>query len=361
MSAETFNPRNLPIKTAAPVLPHPRRAGMETIEIGGPDIVASRIALGTWAIGGWMWGGSDARSAFRTIQAAIDNSVNLIDTAPVYGFGHAEEIVGRALAPNGRRKRILISTKCGLEWRGSTVRRNASAARIGEEVGESLKRLKTDYIDIYHLHWPDPNIPIEETAGAFAKLLQAGKIRAIGVSNLDRAQTERFRQIAPVQTIQPPFNLFERAMEGDLLPYAKATGLVVLAYGALCRGLLSGRMSSATRFDGDDLRRVDPKFQQPRFNQYLAAVSALDAFARKNFGKSVLALAVRWVLDQGPTIALWGARRPEQVDAISEVTGWSLDEPSMREIDRILRDTITSPVGPEFMAPPQSVAESLVA
>src|SRR6266403_451148 len=145
MSAETFNPRNLPIKTAAPVLPHPRRAGMETIEIGGPDIVASRIALGTWAIGGWMWGGSDARSAFRTIQAAIDNSVNLIDTAPVYGFGHAEEVV------------------------------------------ESLKRLKTDYIDIYHLHWPDPNIPIEETAGAFAKLLQAGKIRAIGVSNLDRA------------------------------------------------------------------------------------------------------------------------------------------------------------------------------
>ena len=110
-----------------------------------------------------------------------------------------------------------------------------------------------------------------------------------------------------------------------------------------------------------DLRRVDPKFQQPRFNQYLAAVSALDAFARKNFGKSALALAVRWVLDQGPTIALWGARRPEQVDAISEVTGWSLDEPSMREIDRILRDTITSPVGPEFMAPPQSVAESLVA
>ena len=164
-----------------------------------------------------------------------------------------------------------------------------------------------------------------------------------------------------MQTIQPPFNLFERAIEGDLLPYAKATGLVVLAYGALCRGVLSGRMSSATRFDGDDLRRVDPKFQQPRFNQYLAAVSALDAFARKNFGKSGLALAVRWVLDQGPTIALWGARRPEQVDAISEVTGWSLDEPSMREIDRILRDTITSPVGPEFMAPPQSVAESLVA
>src|SRR6266550_877816 len=127
MSAETFNPRNLPIKTAAPVLPHPRRAGMETIEIGGPDIVASRIALGTWAIGGWMWGGSDARSAFRTIQAAIDNSVNLIDTAPVYGFGPAEEIVGRALAPNGRRQRL-----------GRTYRRGSR--RVAEAAEDRLHR-----------------------------------------------------------------------------------------------------------------------------------------------------------------------------------------------------------------------------
>jgi aryl-alcohol dehydrogenase-like predicted oxidoreductase len=334
---------------------------MEIIEIGGLDIAASRIALGTWAIGGWMWGGSDARSAFRTIQAAIDRGVNLIDTAPVYGFGVAEEIVGRALAANGRRKRILIATKCGLEWRNGKLHRNASPARIGEEIAESMKRLQTDYIDIYHLHWPDPAVPIEETAGAFAKLLREGKIRAIGVSNLDRAQTERFRQIAPVQTTQPPYNLFEREIETDLLPYAKATSLVVLAYSALCRGLLSGRMSSATRFDGDDLRRIDPKFQQPRFNQYLAAVSALDGFARANFGKNVLALALRWILDRGPTIALWGARRPEQLDAIAEVAGWSLDESSMREIDRILQDAITSPVGPEFMAPPQTAAESLVA
>ena len=149
---------------------------METIEIGGPDILASRIALGTWAIGGWMWGGSDARSAFRTIQTAIDHGINLIDTAPVYGFGLAEEIVGRALAANGRRKRILIATKCGLEWRNAKIHRNASPARIAAEVDESLKRLHTDYIDIYHLHWPDPVVPIEETAGAFAKLLQTGKI-----------------------------------------------------------------------------------------------------------------------------------------------------------------------------------------
>jgi aryl-alcohol dehydrogenase-like predicted oxidoreductase len=361
MRAVTSDPDQLRHDIAVPHQPNYGRAETETIEIGGPDIVASRIALGTWAIGGWMWGGSDTRSAFRTIQAAIDHGVNIIDTAPVYGFGLAEEIVGRALAPNGRRKRILIATKCGLEWQGNKLRRNASPDRIREEIEESLKRLRTDYIDIYLLHWPDAVVPIEETAGAFAKLLKEGKIRAIGVSNLDRAQTERFSQIAPVLTTQPPYNLFERDIETDLLPYAKEAGLVILAYSALCRGLLSGRMSSETRFEGDDLRRIDPKFQQPRFNQYLAAVSALDGFARANFGKSVLALALRWILDQGPTIALWGARRPEQLGAIAEVTGWSLDKPTMHEIDRILRDTITSPVGPEFMAPPPSAAERLVA
>ena len=361
MSAEQADPRNLAPKPAAPLGPVGSRADMETIEIGGPEMVASRIALGTWAIGGWMWGGSDVRSAFHTIQAATDQGINLIDTAPAYGFGLAEEIVGRALAPNGRRNRILIATKCGLEWHGDKVRRNAAPSRIREEVEESLKRLRTDRIDIYQLHWPDPNVPIEESAGALGKLLQEGKIRAIGVSNLDRAQTERFRQVAPVSTAQPPYNLFERDIETGVLPYAQKTGLVVLAYSALCRGLLSGRMNATTRFGGDDLRRTDPKFQQPRFDQYLAAVTELERFARANFGKSVLALAVRWILDHGPMIALWGARRPEQLAEIGTVMGWSLDAVAMREIDRILEQTIANPVGPEFMAPPASAADRAAA
>jgi aryl-alcohol dehydrogenase-like predicted oxidoreductase len=360
MPSEQPNPHDTAPKNAAPHQATQGTGEIETIEIGGTDIIASRIALGTWAIGGWMWGGSDARSALRTIEAAIDHGINTIDTAPVYGFGLAEEIVGRALAPNGRRRRILVATKCGLEWHGNNVRRNASPERIRQEIEGSLKRLRTDYIDLYQLHWPDPGVPLEETAGALAKLLQDGKVRAIGVSNLDRAQTEQFCQVAPVRTTQPPYNLFERDIELDLLPYAMNSGLVVLAYGSLCRGLLSGRMNSATHFEGDDLRRVDPKFQQPRFNQYLAAVSALDRFARANFGKSVLALALRWILDRGPTIALWGARRPEQLDPIAEVKGWSLDEPAMQEVERILRDTITRPVGPEFMAPP-SAAERAAA
>ena len=337
------------------------RAAIEAIEIVGPHMSVSRVALGTWAMGGWMWGGSDVRDAFRTIQTAIDRGISLIDTAPVYGFGLAEEIVGRALSPNSRRRRVHIATKFGLEWHGNRVRRNASPGRIREEVDDSLRRLRTDYIDLYQLHWPDPAVSLEETAATLAKLLQEGKVRAIGVSNLDREQTERFRQIAPLSTVQPPYNLFERAIDADLLPYAVETGLVVLAYGALCRGLLSGRMNSSTQFIGDDLRRVDPKFQQPRFNQYLAAVSALDRFAQANFGKGVLALALRWILDRGQTVALWGARKPEQLDPVADVMGWTLDAASMREIDRILTDTITSPVGPEFMAPPEETPERRVA
>lgn len=339
-------------ENSAPRLVARTSTGMETIEIGGADIVASRIALGTWAIGGWMWGGSDVQSALHTIQTAIDHGVDLIDTAPAYGFGQAEEIVGRALATNGHRRRILIATKCGLEWHNGKVQRNASPTRIRAEVEDSLKRLRTDYIDIYQLHWPDPAVPLEESAGAFAELLQEGKIRAIGVSNLSPAETERFRQIAPIRTTQPPYNLFEREIEAGVLPYAAETGLMLLAYGSLCRGLLSGKMTVATRFEGDDLRRVDPKFQRPRFEQYLNAVAELDRFAKARYGKNVLALAVRWILDRGPTIALWGARRPEQLTALGAAMGWSLDTTAMDEIDRILARTIKSSVGPEFMAPP---------
>jgi aryl-alcohol dehydrogenase-like predicted oxidoreductase len=327
---------------------------METIEIGTSGLVASRIALGTWAIGGSMWGGTDTRSAPRTIDAAIDRGITLIDTAPVYGFGHAEEIVGRALRAGRRRDRVLIATKCGLSWHGEKVFRNAAPGRIQQEVEESLRRLRTDRIDLYQVHWPDALVPVDETAAVMARLFEQGKIRAIGVSNFSPAQMETFRHAAPLHATQPPYNLFEREIEANVLPHAKKTGLTVLAYGALCRGLLSGKMTAATRFEGDDLRRGDPKFQEPRYQQYLAAATELKSFARERYGKSLLALAIRWILDQGPTIALWGARRADQLDGLEDVFGWSLDETAMREIDAILARNILDPVGAEFMAPPSS-------
>jgi aryl-alcohol dehydrogenase-like predicted oxidoreductase len=188
-------------------------------------------------------------------------------------------------------------------------------------------------------------------------LYRAGKIRAIGVSNFSPAQMDEFRKVTPLHTAQPPYNLFERSIEADVLPYCRTNDIAVLAYGSLCRGLLSGRMSGATRFDGDDLRKSDPKFGDPRFEQYLAAVEQLDRLAKERFGKRVIQLAVRWVLDRNRmNIALWGARRSEQLAPISDVFGWHIDSASMADIDRILADTIKDPVGPEFMAPPDRVA-----
>jgi len=325
---------------------------LETVEIPGAGVVTSRIGLGTWAIGGWMWGGTDEAESIRAIRAAIDLGITLIDTAPAYGFGRSEELVGRAIAESGARDRVLIATKVGLEWRDGQVFRNASPARVRKEVEDSLRRLRTDRIDVYQVHWPDPLVPEEETAGALGRLFDQGKIRAIGVSNFSPDQMTAFRSAAPLHVAQPPYNLFERQIEADVLPYAKRHDLTVLAYGPLCRGLLTGRMRRDTTFTGDDVRGSDPKFLPPRFPQYLKAVEALDALARRRYGKSVLALAVRWVLEQGPTVALWGARRPEQLAPIRDALGWHLDEETRRAIDQILLTTVTDPIGPEFMAPP---------
>jgi aryl-alcohol dehydrogenase-like predicted oxidoreductase len=334
---------------------------MERIGIGTSSLTASRVALGTWAIGGWMWGGNtDLDESIRTIRSAVERGITLIDTAPVYGFGRSEEIVGMALS-GGLREHAVIATKVGLEWHDGKVWRNSSPSRIRKEVEESLRRLRTDYIDLYQVHWPDPRVPIHETAGALARLLKEGKIRAIGVSNYSATQMTEFREAAPIHSVQPPYNLFEREAERDVLPYAWRHDMAVLCYGALCRGLLAGTITADTQFKGDDLRRRDPKFQQPRFSQYLAAVASLDRFARERYGLNVLALAVRWVLDQGNTIALWGARRPEQLDPVENAMGWELDEPAKRRIESILLQTVKDPVGPEFMAPPSRDDAALAA
>jgi aryl-alcohol dehydrogenase-like predicted oxidoreductase len=326
---------------------------MEYAQIGGTGNRASRIALGTWAIGGWMWGGTDEQESIRTIHAAIRNGINVIDTAPAYGFGRSEEIVGKAIAEIGGRDKVIVATKAGLEWRNGQVYRNASRQRILSEVDDSLRRLGTTYIDLYQVHWPDPRTAVAETASAMRELYEQGTIRAIGVSNYSSQQMEEFRRSAPLHTVQPPYNLFERAIDADVLPFARAQHIDTLVYGSLCRGLLSGRMNIDTQFAGDDLRKFDPKFQAPRYGQYLQAVTQLDAFARKNYGKRVMDLAVRWALDQpGVTIALWGARHPQQLLDVANVDGWKLDAEAREEIAGIVRNAVKDPVGPEFMAPP---------
>ncbi len=326
----------------------------EHINIKGTNLNSSRIALGTWAIGGWMWGGSDEKESIRTIHAALDQGIRSLDTAPVYGQGRSEEIVGEALRQHGGRETVIVATKVGLDWTAGKIERNSTRQRILQEFEDSLRRLQTDYIDIYQVHWPDPLVPIEETAGTLRELYEQSKIRAIGVSNYSPEQMARFETAAPLHTIQPPYNLFEREIERDVLAYALGHNVTTLTYGALCRGLLSGAMHAERQFSTDDLRKSsDPKFQQPHFAEYLDAASKLDAYAREHFGKRVIHLAVRWLLDQpGVGVALWGARRPEQLAPINEVSGWSLTKGDFAAIDTILRESIRNPVGPEFMAPP---------
>ena len=327
---------------------------LEYINIRGTKLVASRIALGTWAIGGWMWGGSDEKESIRTIHAALDQGINVLDTAPIYGQGRSEEIVGEALRQYGRRESVVLATKVGIDWTKGRIERNSTRQRILQEFEDSLRRLQTDYIDIYQVHWPDPLVPIEETAATLRGLYEQGKIRAIGVSNYSPEQMARFESAAPLHTIQPPYNLFEREIEGDVLPYALGHDITTLTYGALCRVLLSGSMRADREFSKEDMRKTsDPKFQQPHFAEYLDASSKLDAYAREHFGKRVIHLAVRWLLDQpGVGVALWGARRPEQLAPIKEVNGWTLTKSDFAAVDAILRGSIRNPVGPEFMAPP---------
>lgn len=326
---------------------------MEFVEIANTGIRASRIGLGTWAIGGWMWGGTDESDAIETIHSALDRGINLIDTAPVYGFGRSEEIVGKAIKSYGKRDAAILATKVGLEWINNKVYRNSTKERIIKEIDDSLQRLQTDYIDIYQIHWPDSLVPFEETAETMLKLLEQGKIRAIGVSNYSPEQMKTFQKAAPLHTAQPPYNLFEREIEKDVLPYCAEHQISTLLYGSLCRGLLSGRMHLDTQFSGDDLRKVDPKFQSPRYEQYLEAVQKLDDIAKTRYGKRVIHLAARWVLDQpGASVALWGARKPGQLDPVEEVSGWSLNENDLSEINQIIESTVKDPIGPEFMAPP---------
>jgi len=329
-------------------------SSMEFIELAGKSV--SRIGLGTWAIGGLEWGAVSHADAVATCLGALDRGINFIDTAPIYGHGRSEEIVGKAIRDYGSREAFFIATKCGLNWDIAPgqpgVFADSTPARLRLELEDSLRRLGIDCIDLYQVHWPDSLIPVEETATLLASFVREGKVRALGVSNFSIAQMQAFRSIAPIVSNQPPYNLFERQIDAETLPWCEQNSVAVLTYSSLCRSLLGGRLTPETTFPADDIRSVDPKFQKPRFTQYLAAVSRLSAFAKFNYGKSVLELAARWVLDRpGVSVALWGAKRPEQLNAVSGVVGWRLGKPAMAEIDRIVAECITDPIGPDYLTP----------
>ena len=290
-------------------------------EIGRSGVAASAVGLGTWAIGGWMWGGTDERESVAAIHASLDAGVTLIDTAPAYGLGRAEEIVGKALS--GRRDKAVIATKCGLVWHtrqgnhffdqdGRPVHRHLGRESIFHEVEQSLRRLGTDYIDLYITHWQDPTTPIEETMRALEDLRAAGKIRAIGASNVNLEELEIYVKIGGLDAIQERFSMLDREIEAQLLPVTTANGVATLSYSSLALGLLSGSIGPERVFSGDDQRRDNPRFSVANREKVTRFAEAIRPIAQEHEA-SIAQIVIAWTLAQpGITFALCGARNPAQ-------------------------------------------------
>ena len=234
-----------------------------TREIGRSGIKASAVGLGTWAIGGWMWGGTDEAASINAIEASIDAGISLIDTAPAYGLGRSEELVGQAIA--GKRDKVVLSTKCGLNWHsgkgnrffeqdGVPVHRYLGADGIAHEVEQSLKRLRTDYIDHYITHWQDPTTPIADTMEALLRLRDQGKIRSIGASNVSPDDLRVYLATGGLDAIQERYSMLDRGIEQTLLPMVRPAGVSTLSYSSLALGLLTGKISASRVFEGDDQR-----------------------------------------------------------------------------------------------------------
>jgi len=308
---------------------------MEKRRLGESDIHASVIGFGAWAAGRVGWGHVDEREQELAILEAYENGVNFFDTAPVYGFGESERVLGRALKPV--RDRVCIATKFGLVWNDKGIRNDVSRANILREIDESLKRLGTDYIDLYQVHWPDPEgrTPLAETIGTLAELVKAGKIRCIGVSNFSVSQLEEAKAIAPVVSLQSRYNLLQREVEGAELAYAEASGIGFIPYSPLAQGLLTGKFTKDSVIPEDDVRKWlnNPLFVPSAFEQALAKVEKLKAVAAK-YGKTPGQTALNWLAAKpGVTTIIAGAKTREQVRENIGGAGWKLDEADIAALD----------------------------
>jgi aryl-alcohol dehydrogenase-like predicted oxidoreductase len=285
---------------------------MQRRPLGTSGFEISRIGIGTWAVGGHMWGGQDDNESIKAIHAAIDHGVNWIDTAPIYGSGHSETVVARAVQALPASRRPLVFTKFGLGTNSDAPTRSASAADVTAECEGSLRRLGVDRIDLYQLHWPAPQ-PIAETAGACAALLEAGKIRAIGVSNFSVAQLDEWRATGvPLHSDQPPFSILRPAVKHDVLPWCAAHDVGVISYSPLFRGMLFGTWTADKTFPAGDGRSTHKDYSGPRFQRHLEAIDEIRAIATRG-GLSVAQLCVGVLLETpGITGVIVGARNARQ-------------------------------------------------
>jgi aryl-alcohol dehydrogenase-like predicted oxidoreductase len=300
-------------------------------KLGSSDLNCSVVALGTWSMGGDFWGKSDDDASIDTIRASLDAG-NTIDTAPVYGNGHSEEIVGKAIKGR-KREDIIIATKCGIDIVGKTGR-NSSPELLYKEIDASLKRLGTDYVDLYQVHWPDPNTPLEETFTALSKIVESGKVRYVGVSNYSPEQMEEASKYCEIVSLQPPYSLLQREIEDEILPYCIEKGIGVLSYGSIGAGALTGKFKTRPIFNDDDRRdKFYDFFSEENWPKTAALVDVLREIADSR-GKPVVHVAINWVLKQeGITVALVGARTPEQAIMNAGAGEWSLSDEENKMIN----------------------------
>ncbi len=297
-------------------------------KLGETDLNVSRIGIGTWAMGGrwqWGWGRQQDSDSIETIHQALTQGVNWLDTAPVYGLGHSEEVVGKALSDIPASERPMVFTKCGFNWNGQgDVTPSLTARSIREEIEASLKRLCVETIDLYQIHWPNPESELEEAWATLSELKQEGKIRYAGVSNFSVEQMQRISPIMPIDSLQPNYSLIHRDVETHVLPYCDMHDMGVLAYSPMGSGLLTGKMTR-TRIEAlpeDDWRREAPAFNEPQLSVNLAIVQVLEGIS-SNYGVSCAAAAIAWTFAHPAlSAAIVGMRTPDQVQAL--VTAGSL-------------------------------------
>jgi aryl-alcohol dehydrogenase-like predicted oxidoreductase len=314
---------------------------MQKRKLGSSDLEITPIGVGAWAMGGggWQfaWGAQDDDESVDAIHAALDHGINWIDTAAVYGLGHSEEVVGRALA--GRSKKPLVFTKCGIVWdERRETRRSLEPESIRKEVEQSLSRLKMDVIDLYQIHWPDPDSLVEAAWKMMAKLQQAGKVRYIGVSNFNVDQMRRAQAIAPITSLQPPYSIISPEIEKEILPFTQANHIGVIVYSPMKSGLLSGTMTREriAAMPEDDFRKRVAHFKEPLLSRNLELAELLGTIGRRH-GRTAGEVAIAWTLRHpAVTGAIVGMRSAKQVDGVLGAAEFRLGPEEIEEIGRFL-------------------------
>jgi len=315
---------------------------MQTRKLGTTELELTTVGLGTWAMGGpWQfgWGPQDDDEAIAAIVKALDMGINWIDTAPAYGLGHSEELIGQALRRTGAKP--LIATKCGILWNERKEKVTCLKKRsIRKECHDSLRRLGIDVIDLYQMHWPDPDDDVEEAWEEMVRLKERGKVRYLGVSNFAVEHLDRVRRIHEPVSLQPPYSMLHREAEDELLGYCAANNIGVVAYSPMQRGLLTGKFSPErlAELAVDDHRRRNPDFQEPQFSATMELVEELKEIAGRN-GRTCAQLAISWVLRRSEvTAAIVGARRPAQIEETAPAGDWNLSKEDIKEIEKLLAE-----------------------